>query len=83
MDGMIWLLLVQIVAIGVLGAVVVGLRRAKLGAERNARHCPHCETPMSMRRVSWFRSFIFLAAWQCQHCGNRSRPRRRMTGTAT
>jgi hypothetical protein len=59
------------------------LRRRRLGADRTSTHCPHCETPMSMRRVSRFKSLSLLAGWECPHCGTRGGPRSRGTGTAS
>jgi hypothetical protein len=75
MSRMLWLFLVSF---AVLAGVAMGLRRPSDSTEHPKR-CSNCETPMSLRRVSWFRSFLFLAAWECPHCGNRTKSR---TGTA-
>jgi ribosomal protein L37AE/L43A len=72
MDGIIWLYLAQVVALVVLSVVVIGLRRRRLEPDLTSRHCPHCETPMSMRRVSFFKSYFLLGAWECPHCGART-----------
>jgi hypothetical protein len=81
MDGRGWLSLVLILV--VVGFALAGLRRRRFAAEQGSRHCPHCDTPMSMRRVSWLKSFLFLAAWECPHCGTRSRLRKRVKGAVT
>jgi hypothetical protein len=77
MEGISWFFLALVVALIALG-MVAGLRRRPLGINP-ARHCSNCRTPMSMRRVSWLRPLPFFAAWECRHCGSRSRSR---TGTA-
>jgi hypothetical protein len=77
MGRMFWLLLVPLM---VLAGVAIGLRRHADSTEQISKRCSNCETPMSLRRVSWFKSFLLLAAWECPHCGNRSRSR---TGTAS
>jgi DNA-directed RNA polymerase subunit RPC12/RpoP len=81
MDGMVWLYLAQIVAFAVLAVVVVGLRRWPSVAKKSS-HCTHCQTPMSMRRVSLLRSLVLLGEWVCPHCGNRIKSSKRGTGTA-
>jgi hypothetical protein len=77
MGRMFWLLLVPLM---VLVGVAIGLRRHADSTEQISKRCSNCETPMSLRRVSWFKSFLLLAAWECPHCGNRSRSR---TGTVS
>jgi hypothetical protein len=79
MDGIIWVFLVLFVALVAFGVVAVTLRRRQSGVDPHLTHCSNCQTPMSLRRVSWIKSLFFLAAWECPHCGNRSRSR---TGTA-
>jgi hypothetical protein len=69
MDGRIWFVL-ALVLIAV-GSALAGVRRRRFAADQGSRHCPHCETPMSMRRVSIFSSFPTLSAWVCPHCGLR------------
>jgi hypothetical protein len=69
MDGIIWLFLALNVALVAVGVVLAGRRRPS-GIDL-PRHCSICQTPVSMRRVSWFKSLVFLAAWQCPHCGAR------------
>ena len=71
MFGIIWLFLALIVVLLALGVFVAGVRRPS-GANPRLHHCANCRTPMSMRRVSWLKSLIFLAAWECQHCGTKS-----------
>lgn len=83
MDGIIWLLVAPAVALAVLAAVLVRLHRRSLGADQTSRHCPHCETPISMRRVSLFRSFMLMGDWVCPHCRTRLHKRRgKLAGTA-
>jgi hypothetical protein len=50
MDGIAWLFPVLSVALLAFGIVGTVLRGRRVGVDQ--RHCPHCETPMSMRRVS-------------------------------
>lgn len=54
MEG-IWLLLVFIVALASI-CVLAGMRPGIT----KSRHCPSCETPMSLRRVHWLKSHMFL-----------------------
>jgi ribosomal protein L37AE/L43A len=77
MDGIIWLFLAFLVVLVCLGAVA-GVRRRSSEVD-SPRHCSSCETPISLRRVSWFNSLLFLPVWQCPHCGNRSRSKKGMT----
>jgi hypothetical protein len=81
MDGVIWVFLALLVPLIALGTVA-GLRRRTLRVDPISGHCSNCRTPMSMRRVSWFGSLLFLPAWECVHCGNRSRSRKGVEGTA-
>jgi hypothetical protein len=69
MDGIIWLFLALLVALISLGAVLAGLRRRP--PQIKTDHLPSCRTPMSLRRVSVFRSHMLLGAWECPHCGIR------------
>jgi hypothetical protein len=52
MEGTIWLFVVLTILLFAVGVVVAGLHRRHLGADQTSRHCPQCETPMSLRRVS-------------------------------
>jgi len=76
MEGIIWLFLALLVAFVALAVVLAGLRRRPLTIKQTRGRCSNCATPMSMRRVSWLKSLLFLAAWECPHCGNRSRSRK-------
>jgi hypothetical protein len=67
MEG-IWLLLVFIVALASI-CVLAGMRPGIT----KSRHCPSCETPMSLRRVPLLKSHALLGAWECPHCGSRSK----------
>lgn len=70
MDGIIWLFLALLVA---LVTVCVALRdRRKHSVEPIPRQCANCETPMSLRRISFFRSYFLLGTWECPHCGART-----------
>jgi hypothetical protein len=69
MDGIIWLFLALIVALSSLGVVLVGIRRRPPKIKLD--HCPSCRTPISLRRVSFFRSHMLLGEWVCPHCGTR------------
>jgi hypothetical protein len=80
MDGVISIFLAIVVALISL-ALVARVRRPSPEVDP-PRHCSNCETPMSLRRVSRFKSLLFLPAWQCPHCGNRSRSKKGVTGTA-
>lgn len=82
MEGIVWLFLAFLVALMTVG-VVVGLRRRPDGVSLKSRHCLSFRTPMSLRRVSWFKSLLFMPAWECRHCGNRSRFGKGMAGTAS
>jgi hypothetical protein len=73
MDGIFWLFLAQVFALVILGVVLVGLRRRPSGVDPKPQLCSSCQTPMSLRRISIFRSHIFLGAWECPHCGTRIR----------
>jgi transposase-like protein len=75
MDGIIWLFLTLITAIAALAMMLEALRRRSSGVKKSG-HCPNCETPMSMRRVSRFKSLLFFPSWLCPHCGTRSRSRK-------
>jgi uncharacterized iron-regulated membrane protein len=81
MDGSIWLYLAEVVALAVGAAIVVGLRRPS--ALEKSRPCPNCQTPMSMRRVSWFRTHLLFGVWECPHCGTRMKRRGRVVGAVT
>jgi len=80
MDGIIWLFSALIVALVALGVVLAGLRR-RPSEVNNSSHCPNCETPMSLRRVSLFRSRTLMGQWVCPHCG-KFKSGKRATGTA-
>jgi ribosomal protein L37AE/L43A len=82
MDGIIWLFLALIVALVALGAVLAGLRRRPPSVEQNPGRCTSCETPMSLRRVSLFRSLTLSGEWVCPHCGNRIKSGKHVSGTA-
>jgi hypothetical protein len=82
MDGMTWVIVGQILAVVFLATALVRRRRL-FDVESNSRQSLSCETPMSMRRVSRFKSLLFLAARECPHCGNRIRSRKRVAGTAS
>jgi ribosomal protein L37AE/L43A len=82
MEGFIWLFLALIVALVALGAVLAGLRRRPRSVEQIPGRCTSCETPMSLRRVSIFRSHMLLGAWECPHCGDRIKSGKRVSRTA-
>jgi len=69
MDGIIWLFLALLVAFVALGVVPADVRRRPPRIKTD--HCPSCRTPMSLRRVSFFKSHMLLGAWECPHCGIR------------
>jgi ribosomal protein L37AE/L43A len=81
MDGIIWLLLALILALVALGVVLVGIRRR--APKIKLDHCASCRTPISLRRVSFFRSHMLLGEWVCPHCGTRMNKSGRNAGTAT
>jgi hypothetical protein len=78
MGDIIWLFLALTVALVALGVVLAGLRRR--APRIRLDHCPSCRTPMSLRRVSIFRSH--MSAWECPHCKTRMNKRGRVAGTA-
>jgi hypothetical protein len=82
MEDTIWLFLALTVALVAPGGVLAGLRRRRLGADLKPLHCSSCPTPMSLRRISIFRSHMLLGAWECPHCGNRIKSEKRVSGTA-
>jgi DNA-directed RNA polymerase subunit RPC12/RpoP len=71
MDGIIWFFLALAVALIAVGVVAAGRRRRVRSLEQDLKRCAHCETPMSMRRVSLIQSLSFKGGWMCPHCGNR------------
>jgi hypothetical protein len=81
MDGIIWLFLALILALVALGVVLVGIRRRPPKIKLDHRHS--CRTPISLRRVSFFRSHMLLGEWVCPHCGTRMNKSGRSAGTAT
>jgi len=83
MDGKIWLFLALVIALVAVGVVLVG-RRRRPGADQTSRHCPRCETPMSLRRAPILESLTLRGLWLCPHCGTRLYKRRgRVAGPAT
>jgi ribosomal protein L37AE/L43A len=68
MEDIVWLLLALIVAL-----VALGMALAQF---LNPRHCPSCETPMSLRRVSIIQTLTLKGMWMCPHCGNRIKSRK-------
>jgi hypothetical protein len=72
MDGIIWVCSALIFALGAVG-ILSGIRRRSASVEQNRGRCSNCETPMSLRRVSWFKSHLWFGEWQCPHCGTRIR----------
>jgi hypothetical protein len=62
MDGIICLFLALIVALVALRVLLAGLRRRPPSMEHNPARCTSCETPMSLRRVSLFRSRLLLGS---------------------
>jgi ribosomal protein L37AE/L43A len=83
MDRFIWLLLALYTLLLAFSVVAATLRRRRLGVDQTTRHCPHCETPMSMRRVSLFQSHTLRGVWECPHCGARINRVGRRSGTVT
>jgi predicted RNA-binding Zn-ribbon protein involved in translation (DUF1610 family) len=77
MDGSIWLYLALILI--AVGFALAGLR-PRPSEPKQSRHCPNCETPMSMRRVPIFESLMFRGVWMCPHCGTRIKRRERVVG---
>ena len=71
MAGIFWAYLILIIVLVVLGALLVSARGRGLAHDRKPDHCSSCETPMSLRRVSTFRSHVLLGKWKCPHCGTR------------
>jgi rubredoxin len=82
MDGVIWLCLALTVAFVTVGAVVAGGRRRLFGLKKSS-HCPNCETPMSLRRVSIVEALTLRGMWVCPHCGTRMRKRGNLARTAS
>ncbi len=79
MEGIIgFVLTFAIVLIGV--GIVTGVRRRRLGVDQKTKHCSRCETPMSLRRVPILESLMLRGMWICPHCGNRTKPGRRIAG---
>lgn len=81
MEDFIWLCAVLIVALVALAAVVARLRHRPQSIEQNPRRCLNCATPMSLRRVSIFRSHSF-GEWVCPHCGTKLDKKTRVARTA-
>jgi len=74
MDGVFWLFLALTVALAAAGVIVAGRPWRPSGVKKSG-HCPNCETPMSLRRVSIFESLTLRGMWICPHCGTRMRKR--------
>jgi hypothetical protein len=83
MDGIIWLFLLQAVALIVLAVVLMSRRGRASGVDPNLGHCSSCRTPISMRRVSLAQSLMLRGAWVCPHCGTRMTRARKRAGTAS
>lgn len=81
MDGIIWLFLALILALICLAVVLVGIHRRP--PKTKLDHCRSCRTPISLRRVSSFRSHMLLGEWVCPHCGTRMNKWGRSARTAT
>jgi hypothetical protein len=81
MDGIIWLFLALILALVALSVVLVGIRRRPPKIKLD--HCSRCRTPISLRRVSFFRSHMLFGEWVCPHCGTRMNKSGRSAGAAT
>jgi ribosomal protein L37AE/L43A len=81
MDGVVWLFLVLFGGL-VVGVVALGRGRGR-SIEKESGRCPSCQTPMSPRRVSNFRSRLFLGQWVCPHCGTRMKRRGGAAGVAS
>jgi hypothetical protein len=75
MDGKIWFFLALVLALVAVSVMQAG-RRRRSWADQASRHCPHCETPMSLRRVSILESLTLRGLWLCPHCGTRLHKRR-------
>ena len=74
MDGVIWFFLALTAALATVGAVVAARRRRPFGV-RKSSHCPNCETPMSLRRVSIVEALTLRGMWICPHCRTKMRKR--------
>jgi DNA-directed RNA polymerase subunit RPC12/RpoP len=74
MDGIIWPFLALTVALVAGGVVLAGRRRPK-SVDGSRGHCSNCATPMSLRRVPFFKSRAVLGEWVCPSCGSRIRSR--------
>jgi len=70
MEGFIWLFIALITPLAVFGVVAATVRRREIDVDQT-RHCPHCETPMSMRRNSLLQSLTHRGMWMCPHFGTR------------
>ena len=81
MEDVIWLCAVLIVALIALAAVLARLRHRPQSIEQKPRRCLNCATPMSLRRVSIFRSHSF-GEWVCPHCGTKMDKKSRVARTA-
>lgn len=81
MEDFIWLCATLVVALVALAVVVARLRSRPPSIEQNPRRCLNCATPMSLRRVSIFRSHSF-GEWVCPHCGTKMDKKRRVARTA-
>jgi hypothetical protein len=68
MDRIIWLCLVFAFGVLIIGTV----RNNRMGINLKSVHCPSCDTPMSLRRSSRFRSLMLLGKRVCPHCGTRA-----------
>jgi uncharacterized protein with PIN domain len=82
MEDIIWLCAALIAALVAVAVVVARFRHRPQSIERNPGRCSSCETPMSLRRVSIFRSHSF-GEWVCPHCGTRMDKKRRVARTAS
>ena len=82
MDGVIWLFLSFSAALATVAAVVAARRRRPFGFKKSS-HCPNCETPMSLRRVSIVEALTLRGMWICPHCGTRMRRRGHLARTAS
>jgi hypothetical protein len=81
MEDVIWLCATVLVALVALTVVVARLRGRPQSMEQNPRRCLSCATPMSLRRVSIFRSHSF-GEWVCPHCGTKMDKKSRVARTA-
>jgi hypothetical protein len=68
MDGIIWLFLALTVALVAFGVVLAGRRRPK-SVDGSRGHCSNCATPMSLRRVPFFKSRAVLVSGYARAAG--------------